>query len=73
MKTEYTKESYAEGTYDIIWHGLFPRRIGYIVGANRVYQAERGPVDLGYFKTLKAAMQAVITEFERPHNPNSEF
>ena len=64
---KYTKEQYATGKYDVLYSGLYPRRIGHIVGANRTYQAERGPVNLGYFKTLKAAMQAIITEYERPY------
>jgi len=65
----YKTEKYASGKYDVIYTGLYPRRIGHIVGANKTYLAERGPVNLGYFKTRKGAMQAIIAEYERPHTP----
>jgi len=52
-------EKYAAGKYMVYTTGEYPLRIGHIVGANRVYLAECGPLTIGYFKTRKAAMDAI--------------
>ena len=64
----YKTEKYAATRYDVMYIGAYPRRIGHIVGAKDTWLAERGPINLGYFKTKKAAKEAIIAEYERPHS-----
>lgn len=42
----------------------YPRRIGFICGGRDSWLAERGRQSLGYFKTRKAALDA-IADLER--------
>ncbi len=67
----YKIETQATGRYEVYYSSdILPqrtRRIGFIIGANKVYLAERGPINLGYFKTKKQAVNAIISEFERKH------
>ena len=58
------REKYAEAKYFVYSAKPYPCRVGHIVGANRTYQAESGANDLGYFKTLKAATQAIAEAAE---------
>ena len=52
-------EQYAYSKYSVITKGDYPKRIGHIVGAKRVWHAETQTKDLGYFQTRKAAQQAI--------------
>ena len=52
-------ERYASGKYDVITVGEYPKRVGHIVGGRDTWLAERPYQELGYFKTLKQARQAI--------------
>ena len=56
---ELKTERYSTGKFDVLTVGEYPRRVGHIVGARRVYLAETGPISLGYHKTMKAAVSAI--------------
>lgn len=50
----YYSEKCAKGKFDVFYSGLhknYPRRIGFIVGSKTTWEAERGPINLGYFKS----------------------
>ena len=59
MTIRLKTERYATGKYDVITLGDYPRRVGHIVGGRDTWLAEVPYKDLGYFKTLKAARQAI--------------
>ena len=62
----YKTEKYAIGKFDVISTGAYPSRIGHICGAKTTWHAESGHVDLGYHKTKKKALEAIVAEYERP-------
>lgn len=73
MQSEYKTESRGVSgrTFDITYNGLYPRLIGFITKQGRSWMAERGPINLGKFKTRLQARKAIIAEFERPHTEDN--
>jgi len=63
MKTYFT-ESRATGQYDAMARNPvaphYPRRIGSITGGKASWLAESGPLGLGYHKSRKAALAAIV-------------
>ena len=61
MKTETNlhTEKYSASKYFIYTTGDYPVRVGHIIGARKVYLVEAGRADLGYFKSLKSALEAI--------------
>ncbi len=57
-------ERYASGKWDLFTVGDYSVRIGHIAGGNGRYCAESGPITVGYFKTLKAASDALRSRRE---------
>ena len=57
-------ERYAQGKYDVITTGDYPRRVGHITGARDTWLPEIGYQSLRYQKTLKAAVDAIRIESE---------
>lgn len=68
MKQEYKLEREATGVYVVRWIGDsgYSPRIGYITGGKNVWLADMGRYALGYSKTRKAAMEAIIEAYEMP-------
>lgn len=52
-------ETYETGRYFVYTTGEYPTRIGHILKGFNGYYAEAGSVDLGLFKTKKAAGEAI--------------
>jgi len=56
-------EKYSTGKWDITQtneNGEYPIRIGHIIGGYRSFLAESGPTNLGYHKTKKGAIEAIV-------------
>lgn len=64
----YKTEKVGEGKFDVMATGElkeYPRRIGFIIGGGKTWQAERGPVNLGHFASKKGALSAIVAEYEK--------
>lgn len=61
---KYVTETYATGKCNVMRTGEYPQRIGHITGGKEQWLAERGGISLGYFKTRKAAKDAIVVAFE---------
>jgi hypothetical protein len=64
----YKTEKQQSGMFDVIATGKlkeYPRRIGFISGGKNKWSAERGPLNLGYYASKKAALSAIIAEYEK--------
>lgn len=64
----YFTESRATGQYDAMARNAvaphYPRRIGAITGGKASWLAEAGPLSLGYHKSRKAALAAIVAHVE---------
>lgn len=65
---EFILEKEAEGVYVIRYQGAtgYTPYVGYVTGGKNVWLAEMGRYALGYRKTRKEAVRAVIEAFEKP-------
>lgn len=55
-------ELYSPGRWDVLHtdeNGQYPVRVGHIIGARKVYLAESGPTNLGYYTSKKNAVAAI--------------
>ena len=62
MSGHIKTELYSSGKWDVLQtdeQGKYPVRIGHVIGARKVYLAEAGPVNLGYYKSKKNAVEAI--------------
>ena len=64
----YKTEKVGEGKFDVTATGKlkeYPRRIGFIIGGGKTWQAERGPHNLGYFASKRGALAAIVAAYEK--------